>query len=210
MSDLLNLILSIGATAFMAFVALFLILLEDTRNQINKHKNIHKYCKENDIEIIRNKLIVGDYMLPNVSNISIDTKFGLQEIMKNITEKRFRNELLLSKKLGIKLIVLIENSSDINSIDEIPLKWKNQRLEFYKFQLKKQLGLFGEFNEWYLYREAKEKGLKPRKPPQSPEQLRKALHTIEDNKEEYDVSFKFCSKTETGQKILELLLKGEA
>ena len=67
-----------------------MILIEDTRNQINKHKNIHKYCKENDIEIIRNKLIVGDYVLPNVSNISIDTKFGLQELMKNITEKRFQ------------------------------------------------------------------------------------------------------------------------
>lgn len=182
-----------------------MILIEDTRNQINKHKNIYKYCKENDIEIIRNKLIVGDYMLPNFSNISIDTKFGLQELMKNITEKRFRNELLLSKKLGIKLIVLIENSSDINSIDEIPLKWKNQRLEFYKFQLKKKMGLYGEFNEWYLYREAKAKGLKPRKPPISPEQLRKALHTIEDNKEDYDVSFKFCSKSETGKKILEIL-----
>ena len=35
--------------------------------------------------------------------------------------------------------------------------------------------------------------------------LRKALHTIEDNKEDYDVSFEFCSKSETGQKILELL-----
>ena len=69
-----------------------MILIEDTRNQINKHKNIHKYCKENDIEIIRNKLIVGDYMLPNVSNISIDTKFGLQEIMKNITEKRLNDK----------------------------------------------------------------------------------------------------------------------
>lgn len=184
-----------------------MILLEDTRNQINKHKNIHKYCKENDIEIIRNKLIVGDYMLPNFSNISIDTKFGLQEIMKNITEKRFRNELLLSKKLGIKLIVLIENSSDINSIDEIPLKWKNQRLEFYKFQLKKQLGLFGKFNEWYLYREAKDKGLKPRKPPISPEQLRKALHTIEDNTEDYNCQFIFTKKSECGAKIIELLTR---
>lgn len=182
-----------------------MILLEDTRNQINKHKNIHKYCKENDIEIIRNKLIVGDYMLPNFSNISIDTKFGLQEIMKNITEKRFRNELLLSKKLGIKLIVLIENSSDINSIDEIPLKWKNQRLEFYKFQLKRQLGLFGDFNEWYLYREAKAKGLKVRKPPQSPTQLMKSLRTIENNKEDYDCHFEFCSKVETGRKIIDLL-----
>ena len=184
-----------------------MILLEDTRNQINKHKNIHKYCEENNVEIIRNKLIVGDYMLPNVSNISIDTKFGLQEIMKNITEKRFRNELLLSKKLGIKLIILIENSFKINSIDEIPLKWKNPRLEQYKRTLKWKLNLnyHSEYNEWELYRQAKEKGLQTYRPPQSPEQLRKALHTIEDNKEDYDVSFKFCSKAETGQKILEFL-----
>ena len=42
---------------------------------------------------------------------------------------------------------------------------------------------------------------------QAAEQLRKALHTIEDNKEDYDVSFEFCSKTETGRKILEILLK---
>ena len=184
-----------------------MILIEDTRNQINKHKNIHKYCKENDIEIIRNKLIVGDYMLPNVSNISIDTKFGLQEIMKNIIEKRFRNELLLSKKLGIKLIVLIENSSDINSIDDIPLKWKNPRLEQYKRTLKWKLNLnyHAEYNEWELYRQAKERGLQTYRPPQNPEQLRKALHTIEDNKEDYDVSFEFCSKSETGQKIIDLL-----
>lgn len=193
-----------------------MILLEDTRNQINKHKNIHKYCEENNVEIIRNKLIVGDYMLPNVSNISIDTKIGLQEIMKNITEKRFRNELLLSKKLEIKLIILIENSSNITCIDDIT-KWKNPRLEYWKFKARKQLsqdlGGWSAFceeeinkdDEWELYRNLKGRNLKVTRPPQSPEQLRKALHTIEDNKEDYDVSFEFCSKTETGQKILELL-----
>lgn len=181
-----------------------MILLEDTRNQIGKHKNVSKYCQENNIEIVRTKLVVGDYMLPLTSGISIDTKANLNEILNNITQKRFRNELLLSKKLGIRLIILIEHSKDITCIDDIK-NWKNQRLEFYKFQLKKKMGLYGEFNEWYLYREAKEKGLNPRKPPISPEQLCKSLHTIEDNKEDYDVSFEFCSKSETGQKILELL-----
>lgn len=34
MSDLLNLILSIGATAFMAFVALFLILLSSYKKEV--------------------------------------------------------------------------------------------------------------------------------------------------------------------------------
>ena len=181
-----------------------MILLEDTRNQVGKHKNVSRYCQENNIEIVRTKLVVGDYMLPLTSGISIDTKADLNEILNNITQKRFRNELLLSKKVGIHLIILIEHSKDITCIDDIK-NWKNQRLEFYKFQLKKKMGLYGEFNEWHLYREAKEKGLKPRKPPISPEQLCKSLHTIENNKEDYDVEFQFCSKPETGQKILEIL-----
>ena len=175
----------------------------DTREQKNQH--IINYFKKNNIEYKIQKIDEGDYKIEDRDNICIERKGNLDEIMANITQARFKRELQRAKQKGIKLIVLIENSSDINSIDEIPLKWKNQRLEFYKFQLKKQLGLFGEFNEWYLYREAKEKGLKPRNPPISPEQLRKALHTIEDNKEEYDVSFEFCSKSETGQKILEIL-----
>ena len=189
----------------------------DTREQKNQH--IINYFKKNNIEYKIQKIDEGDYKFEGNDTICIERKGNLNEIMANITQARFKRELERAKQKGVKLIVLIENSSDINSIDEIPLKWKNQRLEFYKFQLKKQLGLFGEFNEWYLYREAKdaeynewelyrqakERGLQIYRPPISPEQLRKALHTIEENKEEYDVSFDFCSKSETGQKILEIL-----
>lgn len=180
-----------------------MILLEDTRNQVGKHKNVARYCQENSIEIVRSKLVVGDYMSPYVSNISVDTKQNLEEVIKNITEKRFRNELLLAKKLDIHLVVLIEHGDGITCTKDI-LKWENPRLEFYKFQLKKQLKLFGEYNEWYLYKLAKQRGLNPKRPPQSPEQLYKSLLTIESN-EEYDVEFKFCSKEETGRKILEIL-----
>lgn len=175
----------------------------DTREQKNQH--IINYFKKNNIEYKIQKLDEGDYKLEGNDTICIERKGNLDEIMANITQARFKRELERAKQKGVKLIVLIENSSRIHLIEEIPEKWKNQRLEFYKFQLKRQLGLFGDFNEWYLYREAKDKGLKPRKPPISPEQLRKALHTIEDNKEDYDVSFEFCSKSETGQKILEIL-----
>ena len=175
----------------------------DTREQKNQH--IINYFKKNNIEYKIQKLDEGDYKFEGNDTICIERKGNLDEIMANITQARFKRELERAKQKGVKLIVLIENSSDIHSIEEIPEKWKNQRLEFYKFQLKRQLGLFGDFNEWYLYREAKAKGLKVRKPPISPEQLRKALHTIEDNKEDYDVSFEFCSKSETGQKIIDLL-----
>lgn len=182
-----------------------MILLEDTRNQVGKHKNITKYCQENNIEIVRTKLVVGDYALPLTNEIAIDTKYGLQEIMKNITEARFKNELKLAKKLGIHLVVLIEEDG-IHCIDDVA-NWKNQRLEMWKFQMKRKLKLFGDYNEWYLYRQAKEKGIEVRKPPQSPEQLRKSLHTIEENKEEYDVKFMFCGKNETGAKIIEILVQ---
>lgn len=181
-----------------------MILLEDTRNQIGKHKNIYKYCEENNIEIVRSKLIVGDYMSPRVATISVDTKFGLAEIMKNITEKRFKNELELAKKLGIHLFILIEQK-EITCIDDISKKWENPRLDFYKFQMRKQLDLRGDFNEWYLYRLAKDRGFAPKRPPQSAEQLEKSLRTIESNTELYDVSFEFCEKSETGKRIIELL-----
>lgn len=175
----------------------------DTREQKNQH--IINYFKKNNIEYKIQKIDEGDYKFEGNDTICVERKGNLNEIMANITQARFKRELERAKQKGVKLIVLIENSSGIHSIEEIPEKWKNQRLEFYKFQLKRKLDLFGDFNEWYLYREAKEKGLNPRKPPQSPEQLRKALHTIEDNKEDYDVEFQFCTKAETGEIILKLL-----
>ena len=178
----------------------------DSREKEKAIQKIKKYFDDNNIKYITSKLYCGDYQLLSNGKIVVDRKQNLAEIMQNVTQKRFRDELIRAKKAGIHLIILIEHSKDIICIDDIT-KWKNQRLEFYKFQLKKQLGLFGEFNEWYLYREAKDKGLKPRKPPISPEQLRKALHTIEDNKEDYNVSFDFCSKSETGKKIIELLTR---
>ena len=51
-------------------------LLCDTRQQAGKHNNIEQYCKKHRIEMVRQKLDVGDYMLPG-GNISIDTKQDL-------------------------------------------------------------------------------------------------------------------------------------
>ena len=177
----------------------------DTRERKNQH--ILKYFEKKNIEYETKKVDEGDYKLEGKDTICIERKGNLNEIMANITQARFKRELERAKQKGVKLIVLIENSSNINSIDDIPLKWKNPRLEQYKRTLKWKLGLnyHAEYNEWELYRQAKERCLQTYRPPQSPEQLRKALHTIEDNKEEYSVSFEFCSKTETGQKILEIL-----
>ena len=55
-----------------------MILLEDTRNQIDKHGKKHAWFEKNGIEIQRTKLVVGDYTLPTNQSICIDTKKDLQ------------------------------------------------------------------------------------------------------------------------------------
>ena len=89
-----------------------LTLLEDTRNQIGKHKNIEAYCRQNGIRIVRVRLLVGDYMMAGAGGggISVDTKMGVPEIASNCFQEheRFRAECQQAQDCGIQLIVLIE------------------------------------------------------------------------------------------------------
>ena len=89
-----------------------MVLQEDTRNQPGKHKNIAAYCKQQGIEIIRTKLLVGDYMLTGEGSggISVDTKSGVPELAMDIFQQheRFRNECETAQRCGITLIVLTE------------------------------------------------------------------------------------------------------
>jgi hypothetical protein len=102
-----------------------MILLEDTRQQPGTHKNIEAYCKQNGIEIIRTKLLVGDYMLTGAGSggISVDTKYGVAEIATDIFHQhdRFRAECERAQKCGIKLIILIEETLPGGRLD----KWKS-------------------------------------------------------------------------------------
>ena len=89
-----------------------MVLLEDTRNQPGKHRNIELYCRQNGIEIIRTKLLVGDYMLTGAGSggISVDTKQDVPELAGNCFQEheRFRAECETAQKCGIQLVVLIE------------------------------------------------------------------------------------------------------
>ena len=99
-----------------------MILLEDVRNKPGKHKNIWAYCEQQGIEIIRTKLLVGDYQIANKGDIVIDTKYGVPEIAMDVFQdhERFRNECERAKKCGIKLIVLVEETLPEGRLD----KWK--------------------------------------------------------------------------------------
>lgn len=115
-----------------------MILLEDTRQQPGKHKNIEAYCRQQGIEIVRTKLLVGDYMLSGAEGggISVDTKtLGVPEIASNVFQEheRFRAECEMAQKCNIQLIVLIEENLPGGRLDN----WKSPLDRFgrpkYKF-----------------------------------------------------------------------------
>ena len=89
-----------------------MVLYEDTRQQAGKHRNIHLYCEQQGIEIIRQALNVGDYQIAGRGDISVDTKCGVPELASNVFQEheRFRDECERAQRCGITLIVLTEEN----------------------------------------------------------------------------------------------------
>ena len=152
-----------------------MVLLEDTRNQPGKHKNIEAYCKQVGIEIIRTKLLIGDYMLAGdggiKGDIACDTKMGVPEIASNVFQEheRFRRECETAQKCGVKLIVLIEENLPGGRLDN----WRSP--------------VDRDGRPKYLF---------------DPSRLRKAMYTMQDK---YGVAFRFCDGRSTGKELIEYL-----
>lgn len=94
-----------------------MILFEDTRNKIGKHKELNKKLAELGHEVNRFQLCVGDYARVDKMDVYVDTKKDWLELASNICGKqhvRFRNECLRAKKLGYRLIILVEEAVNID------------------------------------------------------------------------------------------------
>lgn len=169
-----------------------MIILEDTRQQLNRHNIKHKWFEEHRVEIRRSKLWVGDYTLPANQSICVDTKKDVHELIGDICGKqheRFRSECQRAQEAGIKLYILVENKGGlikgtkdiynptIRDLSELH-SWKNPRL-------------FIRRSGKQLYPSAT-RGIT----------LQKACYTME---KKYRCEFLFCTPEESGQKIIELL-----
>jgi len=106
-----------------------MILIEDTRQVVGKHKLKNEYFKKMGIEVVRSKLLFGDYQNPQNPSIAIDTKKDIQELIGDLTKdhERFKRELQLAKKCGAKLIILIEDEQ-VTCINDL-YTWYNWRLK---------------------------------------------------------------------------------
>ena len=155
-----------------------MILIEDTRNQVGKHKNISLYCQRHKIELIRKKLEVGDYAFPD-GRISVDTKQDMMEICKDIMSsdhRRFRAECERAKDMGIQLIILIEEQVPFGDIAlwEVP-RWRTS-------------GRYHRFGDPMTLVD--------------PKALKKAMMTMT---VKYGVKFRFCHRRETPRKLIKYL-----
>ena len=156
-------------------------LLEDSRQQVGKHKNVEAYCQRMGIKIVRKKLDVGDYAFPD-GKISVDTKENIMELCHNVMSddhRRLKAEILRANEKGIQLIFLIEELPPFGRLDmwEVP-KWQRT-------------------DKWHKYGD-----------PMTlvhPARLRKALITMQ---ERYGVKFRFCTRRQSPARIIKYL-KGE-
>ncbi len=86
-----------------------MILFEDTRNQIGKHKRLNADLEKLGHTVERTKLYVGDYADASNMKVYVDTKKDWVELAGNICGKqheRFRNECLRAQNMGYKLVFL--------------------------------------------------------------------------------------------------------
>lgn len=102
-------------------------IIEDTRQKSGMHELKHQHFKEIGVKLVRNMLPFGDYALP--PSISIDTKADMAEIANNIgsDHKRFKNECIAARDAGCQLIILVENTEGISSVNEVH-RWINPEL----------------------------------------------------------------------------------
>lgn len=109
-----------------------MIILEDTRNKIEKNAHIREQIEKLGYNVEREKLGVGDYVIANKQDISIDTKQDMTEVEGNLTtsHKRFKAECERAKRRGQKLIILIPDD-EIKRLEDV-FSWKNPRRYYSK------------------------------------------------------------------------------
>ena len=165
-------------------------IIEDTGQQAGQHENIRQYCEAHGIILRRQKLNTGDYIV--APKVSVDTKKGMEEVYNNLVQDhdRFRRECIRAQEDGTRLIILIENSDGFRCLDDV-LLWQNPRVD--------------KYYEKYAFALAAQKHGKTLKIPKPPMDNKRLVRIMETMSDRYGVEWMFCSHTETGAKVVEIL-----
>ncbi len=159
-----------------------MVILEDTRNQIGKHKNVKQQLAVLGHQVVRSKLYVGDYQMASGGGIVIDTKKDMLELAMDLCKDhaRFRRECERARDAGIKLVILTEEELPSGGLAD----WKSPT--------------------W----KTPGRGHRVGDPISQvkPETMYKQIHTMASR---YGVDFRFCRRDETGKVIIDILTGGK-
>ncbi|MFA9376257.1 MAG: ERCC4 domain-containing protein [Lachnotalea sp.] len=155
----------------------------DSREKARAITKIVNEFNQQNIKYYVSKLWVGDYMSLDNPRLIIDRKQNLTELCSNVCNQhdRFRNELIRAHENDIQIVILVEHGKDIECLEDV-IWWKNPREE-------KRIK---EDGKWNTIQTKAMKG----------ETLYKILGTLH---KKYGVEFQFCTKEQTGKKIIEIL-----
>lgn len=151
------------------------VLIEDTRQQKDKHELKHAGFERLGVSLVRSKLAFGDYCKPPES--SVDTKADIYELAYDIDRDhaRFKRECVGAREAGVRLVVLIENDDGVVDLET--------------------LASWAEPPEHFAKRKNARRRIKG-------DRLAKACATME---QRYGVSFVFCRPDEAAELIMEIL-----
>jgi hypothetical protein len=167
-----------------------MFILSDTREHKTEWDRIKKQFDVLGVRYDRCKLYCGDYQEVSNSLLVIDRKKDLQEICGNVCQQheRFQRELMRAKETGIHIVILCEHGADIKSLEDVKT-WQNPRRQ-------PRIAWVNGHRQRVVDSPNALTG----------EQLYKTLTTI---KERYGIDFEFCTKGETGKRIIEILARGK-
>ena len=159
----------------------------DTREHKSELERIQKQFDALGVQYFRSKLYVGDYQSLDNPRLVIDRKKDLNELCGNVCQQhdRFKAELIRAMQQNIKIVILVEHGEDVKSLEDVYF-WENPR----KHEV-----------IWKTVNGKRVKTVRSAKAIDGM-QLYKSLCTIRDR---YDVDFEFCTKEETGKRIVEIL-----
>ena len=166
-----------------------MILQVDTREHASEWNRIQKQFDKLGIQYVRSKLYVGDYMSLDNARLVVDRKKDIQELCGNVCQQheRFKRELIRAMEAGIQIVFLVEHGPDVRSLEDVYF-WQNPRKHEIRWRYNKQTG---QRENYFVSPKAVDGS-----------QLYKSLCTIQ---ERYGAIFEFCSKNETGARIMEIL-----
>lgn len=178
----------------------------DSREKARAIEKILGEFSRQGINYFVSKLYVGDYVSLDNSRLAIDRKQNLTEVCGNMCQqhKRFMEEIKRAQEMGIQLVILVEHSPYIKSIDDVE-KWVNPRNKQWEKNVRDQIRAGRNMPIEDVVSIAKYRGYKVPAPPTTGKSLARFMRTTA---EKYGVRWEFCSKSQTGKQIIEILRDG--